>query len=147
MKEYIYLIVPFTALLLCQILKFIIETIQKKEIRWGRLFNGTGGMPSTHTSFTFSLAFTLMYELGIKSPIFALSLVLSMVVSYDAMGVRLETERQAQAINKLVSKVFKGRKPREWAKQLKEEIGHEPLEVLGGVLFAFVVSTFLYYFI
>jgi len=142
MREYIYIIIPITSLLLCQGLKFAIETIKYKELRWRRLFNGTGGMPSTHTSLTFSLTFTFMYNFGMTNPIFALSLVVSMVVAYDAMGVRMETGKQAQAINKMMKKIFAG-KPTEWAKHLKEEVGHKPLEVLIGIVFAFLMSTIL----
>lgn len=140
MSHYRYVIVPLTSLILCQILKFTIESIKKKKLIWGRLFNGAGGMPSTHTSFCFALTFTMMYQNGIDSPLFAITLVFSMIVSYDAMGVRMESGKQAEAINDIVENVFKN-KPSISIKHLKEELGHDPLEVIMGVLFAFIVST------
>lgn len=143
MKSYKYIIIPILSLISCQIIKFIIESIQNKKIKWGRLFNGSGGMPSTHTSFSFALFFTLGYSLGFDSPLTAITLVFSMIVSYDAMGVRLESERQAIAINQIVDKIFDDA-PSTWGKHLKEELGHKPLEVLVGVLFAFVSSSLFY---
>lgn len=144
--EYIYLIVPILSLILCQIIKFIIESVQKKEIILGRLINGAGGMPSTHTTFSFSLTFTIMIYEGISSPLFAIALVFSMIVAYDAMGVRMESEKQAVAINQIVNQMFKN-KPKEWYTHLKEEIGHEPLEVIMGIVFAFVSSTLINFII
>lgn len=144
--EYVYLIVPIVSLILCQITKFIIESVQKKEIIIGRLINGAGGMPSTHTTFSFSLTFTIMLYEGITSPLFAIALIFSMIVAYDAMGVRMESEKQAVAINQIVNKMFKN-KPKDWYTNLKEEIGHEPLEVIMGIVFAFISSTLINFII
>ena len=146
MKRYCYILIPFITLLICQILKFIIESWQNKKSMWSRLFYGAGGMPSAHTSFSFSLVFTLGYQEGFTSPFFAIALIFSMIVSYDAMGVRLETERQAIAINQLLDYVFKNQ-PEKRGKILKEELGHLPLEVFAGIIFAFIVSTFLNIFL
>ena len=90
MNEYKFLLVPLMTLLICQTLKFIIESIISKELVWGRLFNGTGGMPSSHTSFSSSLTMMLGLNLGFDSPMFAISLVFTFIVSYDAMGLRME---------------------------------------------------------
>lgn len=144
MKTYSYILIPILTLICCQIIKFIIESIQNRKIKWGRLFNGAGGMPSTHTSLSFSLVFTLGYSLGFDSPLTAIALIFSMIVSYDAMGVRLESEKQAIAINQIIDKIFDGA-PSTWGKRLKEELGHKPLEVVVGILFAFVMTTFLYF--
>lgn len=142
MQEYVYIIVPLLSLILCQLTKFTMESIRSKKLKWGRLFNGSGGMPSSHTSFAFSLMFTTAYRLGLSSPIFALSLVFSMIVSYDAMGVRMESGKQAVYINQILDKIFEDR-PGTWGKHLKEELGHKPMEVLVGMLFAFGSSLLL----
>lgn len=143
MKNYIYLICPFTTLILCQILKFLIEAMQTKKCNWSRLFNGSGGMPSSHTSFSSSLTMLLGYTLGFDSPIFAVALIFTFIVCYDAMGLRLESEKQAQAINMMFEKFEKG-KWKSGFKKLKEELGHQPLEVLVGLLFG--TSTALIFF-
>lgn len=133
MKDYIYLICPFMALITCQILKFFIETIQTRKCNWSRLFNGSGGMPSSHTTFSSSVTMLIGYTLGFDAPLFAISMVFMLIIAYDAMGLRLESEKQAQAINMMFEKFEKGK----WKvgyKKLKEEIGHQPLEVLMGLL-------------
>lgn len=144
MKEYIYLLVPFTSLVSAQIIKFIIESIKNKKLMWGRLFNGSAGMPSSHTSFSFSLTVLLLLTQGTTSPLFAISLIFSLIVAYDSMGVRLESGKQAEAINVIVDEIFLN-KPKITIAKLKEQIGHKPLEVLVGMLLGTIVSVLWYY--
>ena len=66
MKEYVYIVVPFISLIVCQIIKFSIESFKNKRLEWGRLFNGAGGMPSTHTTFSISLTTLIGYTIGIN---------------------------------------------------------------------------------
>lgn len=137
MKDYKYLIVPFATLFICQLIKFIIESIKCKKLKWGRLFNGTGGMPSSHTSFTFSCVFMIAKYVGITSPLFAVSLVFSLIVAYDSMGLRMESGKQAEAINILLDEVFESK---EGFSHLKESLGHKPFEVLMGIVLALIIS-------
>lgn len=145
MKEYIYIIIPFLGAVGCQVIKFIIESIKKKRIDIVRLLNGNGGIPSTHTTFVFSLAFTILFEKGISDPMFAIALVLAVVVSYDAMGVRLQTEKQAEMINLFIDLIFNKNKKGQY-KHLTEELGHEPFEVASGVVFAFLFTLLAFSF-
>ena len=137
--EYIYLVCPFISLLICQLIKFLIELIKYQKININRLFNGNGGMPSTDTTFISSITMLIGFKLGFDTPIFALALITSFIISYDSMGVRLESEKQAIAINKLG-------KIKKINFNLKEQLGHQPLEVFVGYLFgtimAFIFSTF-----
>ena len=100
-------------------------------------------MPSSHTSFASSLTMLIGFRLGFDSPLFALGLVFTFIVSYDAMGIRLESEKQAEAINLIFEKFLKGKTKQGFTK-LKEELGHKPLEVLVGIflgtLMAFIFS-------
>ena len=142
MKDYIYLIVPIFAALSAQIIKFIGESIKYKKLNWARLFNGNGGMPSTHTSFTFSLTLTIGILQGFNSPLFAMALVFSCVVGYDAMGHRMESGKQAVAINKIANEVF-FRNARIKIQHLKEQLGHKPFEVVMGIVWASICSITL----
>ena len=81
MNDYKFLLVPVITLLICQTLKFTIESITTKELVWGRLFNGTGGMPSSHTSFSTSLTMMLGLNLGFDSPMFAIALVFTFILT------------------------------------------------------------------
>lgn len=131
--NYVYIICPFTALIICQLIKFTLESIKNKKLDFERFFNGSGGMPSSHTTFSCSLTALIGYQLGLDTPIFAVSLVFTLITSYDALGVRYESGKQATAINYLLKE--KGN-----FKKLKEKLGHEPLEVFVGMLLGTFVS-------
>ncbi|NLL44131.1 MAG: divergent PAP2 family protein [Mollicutes bacterium] len=141
MAEYKYLVVAFTTLVLAQSIKFTIESIRDNKLKWGRFFNGSGGMPSSHSSFTFSLAIMLGFNEGFTSPLFAIALVFSLVVAYDSMGLRKESSKQAEAINKIVEE-FINRHYKIGIKHLKEELGHNPIEVIAGMFLGFLTSSF-----
>ena len=148
MSEYKYLICPFVTLIICQLIKFTIESIRDHKLHFGRLFNGTGGMPSSHTSFSSSVTMLIGYTKGFNSPLFAVALVFTLITAYDAMGLRYESGKQAEAINILLDEILslkKGTKGR--FKKLKEQLGHKPLEVLVGLLLGTIVSLFFYFYI
>ncbi len=126
--NYIYLICPFSTLVICQLLKFLVEVVKYGKISINRLFNGNGGIPSSHTSFISSITMLIGFKIGFNTPIFALAFIMSCIISYDSIGVRLETERQAIAINKLgeIGNI---------KFNLKEELGHKLPEVIVGYIF------------
>ena len=130
MKDYIYLIVPFTALMLTQLYKFITESIDAKELKWDRLFDGYGGMPSSHTAFTSSLASTILFVDGPQTPVFALALVLALITASDAINLRGQVSKQAIELNKLGKLIYKNKQ-----RELEEEIGHSRNEVIVGAIF------------
>ena len=139
MEKYKYVIVPLVTLMLCQVIKFIIESIKKKELDFKRLFSGSGGMPSSHTSLVVSLTTMIAIHEGMSSISFAISLVMSLIVAYDGMNVRLETGKQAHTLNTLVDSIF----DKQDFDTLKEEMGHKPKEVFFGILLG--ISTALFY--
>lgn len=139
MKNFVYLIVPFISVIVAQIIKFIIESIKNKKINLERLLNGNGGMPSSHTSFTFTLTMCIGFKEGFDTSLFAISFIFACIVAYDAFNVRLESGKQAVAINLLVESIF-GENKKASIKHLKEELGHKPLEVVMGVILATIIS-------
>ena len=80
---YKYLIIPFIAALISQIIKVIIETKRYHELNIKRFFDGMGGMPSTHSTLTSSLTTIIYLNYGVTSILFALSLFFSLIVIYD----------------------------------------------------------------
>lgn len=123
----------FFSLIICQLIKFLIESIKNRRIELGRLFSGSGGMPSTHTCFSSSLTMLIGFKLGFDSIYFAIAIVFTFITSYDALGVRYESGKHAEALNYLLSRKKKN------FKEFKEKLGHEPLEVLVG----FLLGTFI----
>lgn len=138
MSDYKYIIIPLISVIIAQIIKTIIETIQYKRFDIRRLFNGSGGMPSSHSTLVISLVTTIAINYGIKSIYFAISLILSLVVLYDAMGIRYETGKQAEVLNKITKQI----KFKEFI-SLKEKIGHKPIEVLGGIITGIIMAIVL----
>ena len=90
------------------ILKVLVEMRVNKKLSIKRVM-GAGGMPSSHTSTVIALAISLGYYEGIKSPIFALAVIFTIIVIHDAVGVRLETGKQAKVLNTMIneSETFK----------------------------------------
>ena len=142
MEKYKYLIVPIITLVICQFIKFIIESYEKGDWDFKRLFSGSGGMPSSHTALTTSL-FAMVLLNDPSSIEAAIMLVVTMIVAYDGMNVRLETGKQAHTINTLVDSIFQKNK----YNKLKEEMGHKPKEVLFGILLGLSVALVYTYII
>ena len=140
MSSFRYILIPVISVSIAQLFKFTRESIKAKKICWSRLISGTGGMPSSHTVFTFSLTMAIGLGEGFSSALFAISLVFSGIVAYDAMGLRMESGRQAEAINALYDKIFEGNL-KEGMKRLKEQIGHKPIEVIVGILYAIISAA------
>ena len=93
---------------------------------------GTGGMPSSHAATVTATTLAIGLFSGFDHPVFALAVAVSMIVIYDAAGVRREAGYHAVIINRLIDEYLKG--PLIDQKKLKEMIGHTPLEVVGGVI-------------
>ena len=115
-----------------QSLKVLISLWLDKKLDWRRCF-GMGGMPSSHSAFVFSLMLAIGIQETLASPLFAVAFGLAAVVIYDAMGVRRETGKQSVVLNQILTEMLVEGKPIT-EKQLKELVGHSPLEVAAGVI-------------
>ena len=122
-----YIIIPFSAAVISQSIKILFEYIKYKKISFIRFINGMGGMPSTHSTLVSSMCMIVYLDYGI-SPLFAVTLFFSLIVIYDSMGIRYESGKQAKIINEYTGS------------NLKEKIGHKPIEVLVGILLGILFS-------
>ena len=123
---------------LAQSLKIPIHYLVEKEWDWHR-FHGSGGMPSSHTAMVVAATIMLGALHGFDTPLFAVSAVFSSIVMYDATGVRRETGRQARIINQILQDVLINGRPISDV-ELKELIGHKPIEVAGGALLGIAIA-------
>ncbi|HMA59861.1 MAG TPA: divergent PAP2 family protein [Halanaerobiales bacterium] len=138
------LIVSLISLFLAQFLK--IFTI--KPSSFTNLF-GSGGFPSSHSSFVATLSTLIGLKHGFNSDLFAIVLIFSLIVTYDASGVRRAVGEQANVLNNLIQHLnVKNieRDPEILKEDLKELIGHTPLEVFAGVLLGVSVAFISYYY-
>jgi len=116
---------------LAQFLKPFLEYLDSRRWIWGEWFS-SGGMPSSHSALVVAAMLAIGLFDGFNTPLFALAVAITMVVVYDAAGVRREAGRHAERINILIEELFRGQPISE--QQLKEVIGHSPGEVIAGVL-------------
>lgn len=128
------LISAATGWIIAQVLKTIIHTWFTKNFVAERLVGG-GGMPSSHSATVCALSTATAIQYGPASFEFAMAAIFSLVVMYDAIGVRQEAGKQAKVINDMVELFTHMGKDMDIEKQLKEFIGHTPLQVFcGGIL-------------
>lgn len=131
---------------LAQGVKIPIHYMKKKEWR-PDLFFGTGGMPSSHSAGVSTLTTYIALQRGVPSVDFALSLVYGLIVMYDAQGVRRQTGEltlKVNSMNELMEKIHKEESvefKEESPKKLKEMLGHQPEEVVGGALLGILVGV------
>lgn len=138
------LFTAITAWLIAQLIKIAVDFNKQKKLDLG-LIMSSGGMPSSHSSFVTSCATSIAFAEGLDSSMFALSFVLSMVVMYDATGVRREAGKQAQVLNNIVS-TFENENFH-MADKLKELLGHTPIQVFAGACLGILISTITYLYL
>lgn len=102
---------------------------------------GSGGMPSSHSATVCALSTAACMRFGVESFEFAISLILALIVMYDAMGVRRETGIQAKLINEMmIAFAEMGKKDLSTDEKLKEFVGHTPLQVLAGAILGILIA-------
>jgi acid phosphatase family membrane protein YuiD len=122
---------------IAQLIKFFVELYKHKKFDFTRLF-GSGGMPSSHTSFTIALVVSVGKYQGFDSAVFAVAACLALVTMYDAAGVRRAAGQHAEILNYMMDHWKNA--PELFEKDLKELLGHTPIEVLGGLILGIVVG-------
>lgn len=128
-----FLITGVSSWFVAQVLKTIIHAIINKKFVLERMV-GDGGMPSGHSATVTSLAMISALSFGFGSFQFAVTALLAIIVCHDAMGVRLETGKQAVLLNELI-KAFEALTTEDLPEvKLKEFVGHTPIQVIAGIL-------------
>lgn len=134
-----------------QTAKVLLTLITSGKFRPERMW-GAGGMPSAHSSMVSALTIAVARFYGVGSAVFALAVMFALVTIYDAMGVRYEAGVHAKLLNKYLNQLEEsnadvngdGVPDRETEEiDLKELIGHTPLEVLGGVLLGILIAVLI----
>ena len=118
---------------LAQLTKVIFKLVKTKEFDFAQFF-ASGGMPSSHSSTVTALATGVGMVEGITSAVFAIAVIFSIIVMYDASGVRLAVSKQAKILNDF----FHGRQTE--YKKLNELVGHTPYQVVVGAILGIVVG-------
>jgi len=132
------LLIALTSWLIAQILKMPLDYLSTHRWDWSKLLDA-GGMPSSHSALIVSATLGIGLFHGFDDPLFALGVVITMIVTYDAAGVRRQAGMHAERINVLFEELLHGHIWDE--EELREVIGHTPLEVAGGIVLGLIVAT------
>lgn len=136
------LVTALCASLLAQLIKVLLNLFTFHRFIAERIW-GAGGMPSSHSATVCAMVVATGRYCGVGSSQFAIAAVLSIIVMYDAMGVRYETGEQAKLLNRMFSEwMDQGAAsfPFLGGKKLKEMVGHTPIEVLTGAVLGVVLG-------
>lgn len=135
-----FLLAPLVAWAIAQAAKVILTSMRQRRLNL-RVLAETGGMPSSHAAIVMGMTTAVGKYAGVSSASFAIALIFSFVVMYDAAGLRRAAGRQAAILNRLVEDLVHMRGMQE--QRLRELLGHTPVEVLVGALLGIVVGLSL----
>ncbi|MFH1856108.1 MAG: divergent PAP2 family protein [Candidatus Omnitrophota bacterium] len=130
--------ITVAAWLIAQSIKVILGAIRERRFNF-KWFLGTGGMPSSHVAGVAALATSIGLHLGFDSSIFAVTVVFTIIVMFDAQGVRQATGKQAEILNKMMEDIYLKKHVEE--DRLKELIGHTPVQVLTGAFIGILIAV------
>ena len=138
------LVTAVCASLLAQFIKVLLNLFIFHRFIAERMW-GAGGMPSSHSATVCAMVVATGRYCGITSTEFALAAVISIIVMYDAMGVRRETGIQAKVLNEMLEAFSTMGKKMSPEEKLKEFVGHTPLQVLAGAILGIVIAVVICY--
>jgi len=128
-----------------QVIKFILFTVKSRRINF-KIFSTTGGMPSAHSAGVMGLSTMVGILEGFNSSIFAVALGFSLIVMYDAAGLRRAAGKTAACLNKMMDDFYNHDLQLAGGK-LKELLGHTPLEVFVGTIFGICFAYLFHQFV
>ena len=135
-----FLLAPLVAWAIAQAAKVILTSMRQRKLNL-RVLAETGGMPSSHAAIVMGMTTAVGKYAGVSSAAFAIALIFSFVVMYDAAGLRRAAGRQAAILNRLVEDLVHMRGMQE--QKLRELLGHTPVEVVVGALLGIGVGIIL----
>ena len=135
-----FLLAPLVAWAIAQAAKVILTSWRQRRLNL-RVLAETGGMPSSHAAIVMGMTSAVGKYAGVSSAAFAIALIFSFVVMYDAAGLRRAAGRQAAILNRLVEDLVHMRGMQE--QKLRELLGHTPVEVVVGAVLGISVGLVL----
>src|SRR5258708_8776995 len=95
-----FLLAPVVAWAIAQASKVILTSVRQRRLNL-RVLAETGGMPSSHAAIVMGMTTAVGKHAGLSSAPFAIALIFSFVVMYDAAGLRRAARRRARILNPL----------------------------------------------
>ncbi len=131
----------FWSWFLAQSVKVVLGIIREKRFNF-KWFVGSGGMPSSHAALACGLTVAMGLAEGFDSGLFAMAFAFAVITMFDAQGVRRQSGKQAEALNKILDDIYAQKGFQE--QPLKELFGHTPVEVVAGAFLGIVTALVLH---
>ena len=145
MTMYLF-IIPIVVGTITQLSKRLFNPDWRSTVHvYGHALPRYGGMPSTHTSFAFSLATTTFLADGATSTSFAIAVALAIFILDDALRMRVYVGRHGQALRHLIETLAPER--RKEFPDLEQRLGHSLPEVIAGAIVGVALTVLFYTFI
>jgi len=126
------------SIVIAQGAKILLLIFKKKEKFVWQDFFVTGNMPSSHSALVTALVVILYLTEGF-TPLFFASVVFASIVIRDAVGVRRTVGEESKVLTKVVD-VLKKKFHLNISRRIHQNLGHQPIEVLVGVIVGLVVA-------
>lgn len=127
---------------IAQTIKVLLDYYTSKRWNWTLLLHA-GGMPSSHSALVAAVAHAIGLYVGFETPLFALSMAVAIIVIYDATGIRRQAGQHAEIINAMIRDLAHGHPLKQ--QQLREVLGHTPLEALAGAVLGLAVAQLIWF--
>src|SRR5690606_27330724 len=99
--------VSVATMILAQFLKPFTYWARTRSFDWHHI-SSTGGLPSSHSALVSAMSTGVGLEYGFNSAAFAVAVVLGIIVTYDAAGVRRQAGEQARELYQVTAGMFSG---------------------------------------
>ncbi len=133
------LVIPVCAWALAQLTKTVVALLQGKGLDFRYLVR-SGGMPSAHSAVVTALATTTAMTAGFGSAAFGVSVILALIVMYDAAGVRQSVSQQSVVLNRIVRELRLRQSLTSLEADMREFLGHTPFQVIVGAISGFALA-------
>lgn len=133
------IISSLTGAIVAQWLKLAFYWVVHKKPNF-KILTVTGGMPSSHSAFSTALSTSVGMISGFNSVEFAIAAGFSLVIMYDAAGLRRSAGKMAAVLNKIVDDIYTETSPKFHHERLMELLGHTPIEVFMGAMLGIVLA-------
>ncbi|MDY0408775.1 divergent PAP2 family protein [Virgibacillus soli] len=142
------------AIVFAQTIKIPIHYAMSREFKPELAFS-TGGMPSSHSAAVTALTTGIGILEGFQSSVFALACIFSVITMFDASGVRRHAGEHAVILNQMMkdlqfiingAKDWQNKEVYKRREELKELLGHQPIEVFTGGILGIFTALLIYQF-
>lgn len=133
---------PIIVVIIAQFLKFFVSFIKHKRFDTRKLVD-MGGLPSSHSASVSALSIMVGLSEGFDSILFGVVAFFSIIIMYDAAGVRRAAGEQAKILNIILDELFQGHPVSRV--RLRELLGHTPFEVLTGAIIGGILGWLIWH--